>query len=219
MRKVPEFFQINQRLDRIPRGVGKPVKSIFNSWAHRAFNKEVHFSWLISNIDDLLLHESKDNECQENEFVLLEETTRDPLIDGRTDIKNQGLNTSFIADLCSIDGFEEESDERLQGVLIHVIHDTQRNYQEVKHGAFSCYDSVMLSLHVDFSFSDFSFLLLFSNFNSRLLCFIEILNKFCVIQNSRWISFRKRLQQIRLQLIESHSIFVLLLHQILFGHF
>jgi len=136
------------------------------------------------------LHESEDNECQENEFVLLEETTRDPLIDGRTDIQNQGLNTSFITDLCSIDGFEEESDEGFQGVLIHVIHDTQRNNQEVKHGTFSCYDSVVLSLNVDFSFCDFSFLLLFSNFNSGLLSFIKILNKLCVIEDSRWISFR-----------------------------
>lgn len=100
-----------------------------------------------------------------------------------------------------------------------MIHNVKRDNEEIKHGTFSSNNTIMFSLNVDFSFSDLSLLLLFSNFNSSLLGLIKILDKFSVIKNSGRIGFRERLKKIRFELIKSDSIFILLLHKILLSHF
>jgi hypothetical protein len=53
------------------------------------------------------------------------------LIDSKPDIFDEFKGAGFIFFLSLFDGFEEEFDEALQGVLIHVINDAQGYTQEI----------------------------------------------------------------------------------------
>ena len=59
--------------------------------------------------------------------MLFKQTTRNPLIDCVSDVIDKFLHSSFIFFLSSFDGLEEELNEALQRVLIHVINDAEGN--------------------------------------------------------------------------------------------
>lgn len=144
--------------------------------------------------------------------MLFEETTWNPLVNRWTDVQNQCWDTFFAFHCCSVDWFKEECNEWFERVLVHVIHNAQRDNQEVKHRTFSSDDSIVLTLHVDFSFRDLRFLLLFCDFNRGFLCLVKILNELCVIEDGSRVCFGERLQQIWFEFIECDGILVLLFH-------
>ena len=63
--------------------------------------------------------------------MLLEKSSRNPLIDSESDIFYQLASSSFIFFLSFLNSLEEELDKAFQRVLVHVIDDAERNTQEI----------------------------------------------------------------------------------------
>lgn len=95
------------------------------------------------------------------------QTTRYPLVDCHSDhlSKSKHARLFIVESLSLVNSFEEESLERLERVLIHVVDDIQSEEQEVKCGTLSCYASVCLTELVDGLLGDLGFLLLTLNFS------------------------------------------------------
>jgi hypothetical protein len=80
-------LDFDQLLDRVPGKVWQPfLKWIDNVSLNWASQQEAHLLGCVFNLDDLLLHDSEDDHAQEDLLVFLEESTRDPLIDGHSDL-------------------------------------------------------------------------------------------------------------------------------------
>jgi len=68
------------------------------------------------------LHKSECQESEPNQLVSLEEPSHDPLANGVSDGFNQLIDSGFVLDADSENGFKEEFVEGIQTVLIHVGH-------------------------------------------------------------------------------------------------
>lgn len=87
--------------------------------------------------------------------MLLEQAARHPLVDGHSDHLSQGEHSRLLLleDLSLLDGLEEEGDEGLEGVLIHVVDDAQGDQQEVEHGTLGGDSTIDLTEEVDLDLS------------------------------------------------------------------
>ena len=115
--------------------------------------------------------------------MLFEESSRDPLVNGEPNVFDELSSSGLISFLSLLNGFEEELDETLQRVLIHVINDAQRNAQEIEHGSFSCHWTIQFSLSVNINFSDLGNLTLFSNGNGSCLRLLEIVDQLFIFED------------------------------------
>ncbi len=88
--------------------------------------------------------------------MFFEETSRNPLIDCISDVIDKFLNSGLIFFLGPLNGLEEELNEALKRVLIHVINDAERNTQEIQHSTFSSDRTIDFSLSIDIDFCKFS---------------------------------------------------------------
>jgi len=122
--------------------------------------------------------------------VTHEETTLDPSVDCHSDLHSEVNDTSLnIVGLLSIfDSFEEESRERLQRILIHVVNDTKLDKQEVKHSTFSCDTSVHLTKVVDGDFGLLGLSLLLLDLDGGSLSRLKTFNQLDVGENGVGIS-------------------------------
>ena len=79
--------------------------------------------WSVVNLNDFFLHQAECHLDKEDLLVLFEETTRNPLINGHSDLLSEGNYTLlfFFKLFCFIHSFEEESCERLKRVLVHIV--------------------------------------------------------------------------------------------------
>jgi hypothetical protein len=68
------------------------------------------------------LHETESDHGEEDELMLFEEASGDPLIDGISDIVNKSLSATLVFLLGAFDGFEEEFYKTLEGVLVHMVY-------------------------------------------------------------------------------------------------
>jgi hypothetical protein len=68
-------------------------------------------SGFIRTINDLLLHESEYNHGEKSDSIFFEQPSTDPLVNGVANVFDEFINTGFILDGCSLDGFEEEEVE------------------------------------------------------------------------------------------------------------
>jgi phage-related protein len=66
--------------------------------------------------------------------MFFEKTSGNPLVDCHSDDISQATNSNFIifVKFCLLDSFEEESSERLKGVLVHLINDLKLDEQEIE---------------------------------------------------------------------------------------
>lgn len=171
----------------------------------------------IGNLDVLLLHESEGEEREEDKFMAFEKSSHDPLADVVSDGSDEFLDSGLILHLHLGDGLTEEDVERVQRVLIHVVHDIQGNDQEIEHGAFGSYSSVDFSLSVDLDFGlsgDFG--LSFDVLRS-FLGDVELVDQFLVFEDGAGVSFGKGLEEFFLQSVHSDLEIVQLFDQLLFG--
>lgn len=113
-----------------------------------------------------------------------------------------------------VNGLEEEGGERLEGVLVHVVDNTQLDEHEVKHGTLGCDSSVDLSGKVDLLLSLYGDELLLFDLGGGLLCDFQGLDQFSVLQDCVWIGIGKLLEKACLQACEGNLELVLLVHQI-----
>jgi len=129
--------------------------------------------------------------------MFLEKTSRNPLVNGHSNDFSQRHNSNLIIliQLSLLDSFEEESSERLEGVLVHLINDAKLDKQEIEHGTFSCNSSINFSKNVNLDFGVFSDKLLLTNFLGSSLCGLKLFNESEVLKNGRWISFGERLEE------------------------
>lgn len=90
--------------------------------------------------------------------MFFKETSRNPLINCISDVIDKFLNSGLILFLGPLNGLEEELNEALKRVLIHVVNDAERNTQEIQHSTFSSDRPIDFSLGVNVDLSLFSFL-------------------------------------------------------------
>jgi len=124
-----EAIKLDQTLDGVPSGFGKPVlkrgraRSI---GSQRAVNEELHLSLVVLSLKLSLLHESESQQRKEDLLVAFEETTSDPLVDLEANLLYEIKHTGVIIFiwLGSLNSLEEVDVERLKGVLVHVVDNT-----------------------------------------------------------------------------------------------
>lgn len=109
--KVLEFFEDNESLNLVPCKSRKPFESIFNSGFRCAFYKEIHFCVFIEDFNLLFLHQTEGDKSEEDQLMSFEETSRDPLINSVSYIKDETWNTFFTFFCCPINGLQEEEDK------------------------------------------------------------------------------------------------------------
>ena len=111
------------------------------------------------------MHESECQLRQEDLLVAHKEAALDPSVNGHADVLSQVQNAFVVVWLLFslLDSLEEESLERLERVLVHVVDNAQLDQQEVQSGTFGCDASVDLAEVVNCNFSLFSFDLLALN--------------------------------------------------------
>jgi hypothetical protein len=84
--KLLEGLNFNELLNRVPGKIWEPLfKRVYCISLEGASKQEVHLLRSVIYFNNLLLHDSEHDERQEDLFVLLEETTRDPLIYSHSD--------------------------------------------------------------------------------------------------------------------------------------
>ena len=120
-----ELVELDKSLDGIPSSERQPIQGVLDSGFRDALDQEVHLQWVVGDVDDLLLHEPEGDEGQEDNLVLLEQSSGHPLINDVPDVIDQLLDPGLIILGGSLDGFVEEEVEGLEGILIHVVHDVQ----------------------------------------------------------------------------------------------
>lgn len=81
-----------------------------------------------------------------------EKTSHDPLTDAISDRSDQLFDSGFILHRHFGDSLSEENVERIQRILVHMIHNIKSNNEEIQHSTFSSNTSVDFSLGVDFNF-------------------------------------------------------------------
>jgi hypothetical protein len=151
--------------------------------------------------------------------VTHEETTLDPSVDGHTDVLSQvehALVLVFIG-IGELNGLEEEGLEGLEGVLVHVVDNTELNEQEVEHGTFGSDASVGLTQVVNGDFSLLGLDLLALNLGGSSLGHFEGINQGNVGQDSVGVSIRQVLKQVRFELSKSSNELILLVDEVFFG--
>lgn len=127
--------------------------------------------------------------------MAFEETAHHPLANAVADGRDHDFDTGFILNSHFGDGFAEEDVERIQRVLIHVIDHIQSDNQEIEHSAFSSNGTIDFSLFVNLDFGVLGHFALHFDILRSLLCDIQLLNEFFVVQNRCGIGFGKRLQE------------------------
>lgn len=110
----------------------------------------------ISDFDVLLAHQSESDHREEDELVLLEQSSRYPLVNSESNVLNELGRTCFISFWGLFDSLEEEFNEALQRVLIHMIDDAEGDTKEVEHSTFSSDRTIDFSLSIDIDFCKFS---------------------------------------------------------------
>lgn len=100
-----------------------------------------------------------------------------------------------------------------------MVNNAELNQKEVKHRTFGGHDSVNLSGFVDLFFSIQGNKLLLLNLIRSLLGNLKGLDKGSILKNGGWISIRKILEKIRLELGKSDLILVLFANEIFFSLF
>mmetsp|Transcript_20735 Transcript_20735/g.31878 ORF Transcript_20735/g.31878 Transcript_20735/m.31878 type:complete len:312 (-) Transcript_20735:10389-11324(-) len=151
--------------------------------------------------------------------MLLEESTGNPLVDGHTNHLSEGQYAPlfvFVELLGLLNGLEEEGGERLQRVLVHVVHDAELDQQEVQHGTFGSDAAVHFSQGVNHDLSFLGDLLLLLDFGRGLLSHLEGLDQGFVLQDGGGVGIGQVLEQIRLKLGKSDLELVLLVHELFF---
>lgn len=210
---------MNQSLHGFPSNLWQPFKRIFDTRFGKSLQKEVHLRVFISNFDVLLLHQSESQKRKENEFMSFEKSSHDPLTDIISNRSDQLFNSGFILHSHFGDSLSEENVERIQRILVHVIHNIKSNNEEIQHSTFSSNTSIDFSLSVDFNFSLSGILRLDFNFLRSLLSNIKLVNKLLVLQNSCRVSFGQSLKQLFLKSVHGHLEIIQLFDQFLFGVF
>lgn len=148
--------------------------------------------------------------------MLFEKTSRDPLINCVSDVKNEESDSGFIFFDCPFDGFEEELNETFKWILIHVVDDTKWDTQEIQHGALCSDRSVNFSLSVNVNFCNFSYFWLLLNLVGGDFGLFQIVDKFLIVQNRSGVGFWQLFQQRGFEFIQDDLELILLLDQLLF---
>ena len=150
----------------------------------------MHLLVAVLDDEDLLLHEPEGELGAEDLLVLLEETSGDPLVDRHPDHLSQGEDSGLLVLelLRLLDGLEEEGGEGLEGILIHMINDGERNKHEVKHSTLGCDTSVHFSQCVDVRLSHFCKLLLLFDLSRSLLSLFQLVDQLRVLKDRCRIS-------------------------------
>ncbi len=148
--------------------------------------------------------------------MFFEQSSRDPLIDGVSDVEDEESDSGLIFLDCSFDSFEEELDETLEWILVHVVDDTQGDTEEIKHGTFRGDWTIDFSLCVDVDLCDFGDLWLLLNLVSSDFGLLQVVDQLLIVQYRRWVGLWQLFQQWRLQLIQDNLELILLLDQLLF---